>query len=141
MSRALMVHINGITQSPVDFVTKGNRIVFKQAPYKGAHVECKAITRDGIHTNTYTGTGSQTTFNLPAWPRFKFEVIANSHESVPEGYTIVDVDNEIDSWIRDNCLISDWKWADQLDRDPSIQFGMTRLIIKDSVLTYIATKW
>ena len=133
-----MVSINGVTQAPADFVTKGNRIVFSHAPIMGASVELKTITHTGVNTSVYYGNGTQTTFNLR--PGFKFEVVKDSNEPVPNGYTIVDVDNEIDEWIRDNCAISEWKWADQIG-SPAIEFGMTRLIIKDSVLTFIATKW
>lgn len=141
MSRDLIVSVNGVTQSPADFVTKGSKIVFNHPPNPGDNVQFTTITGSGIPTTSgYYGTGTQTTFNLPAFPRVKFEIIKDSNESVPPGYTVVDVDNEIDHWIRDNSAVGDWKWADQIG-DPAIQFGMTRYVIRDSVLTYIATKW
>lgn len=137
-----MVFINGVTQAPADFVTKGHKIVFAHAPNAGAAVEFKTITNTGTNTASYTGTGTQTVFNLPAWPREKFAVVTDTKETVPAGYTVVDVDTEIDLWIRDNCPVSDWKWADQLDGTTLVAgFGMSRMIVKDSVLTYIATKW
>ena len=143
MSRAILVSINGVVmQSPADFkVMNGHRVVFKNPPNNGDTVQFTTDTNGSLKTANYFGTGTRTAFNLPAWPRVRFEVVTNSKESVPEGYTVVDVDNEIDNWIRDNCSTHEWKWADQLDGDPSTQFGMNRLIVKDTVLTYIATKW
>jgi hypothetical protein len=140
VSRAIIVSVNGVTQAPADFITKGHKIVFKDPPDPGDNVQFTTVTGSGINTSSYYGTGTQTIFNLPAFPRAKFEVIKDSDEPVPPGYTVVDVDNEIDFWIRHNCQPYEWKWADQIG-DPAIQFGMTRLIIKDSVLTFIATKW
>lgn len=140
MTKAIIVSVNGVTQSPADFVSKGTKIVFKDPPNTGDTVQFTTINGNETNHSSYYGTGTQTTFNLPAFPRVKFEVINNSDKPVPLGYTVVDVDNEIDYWIRVNCQPYEWKWADQLS-DTAIQFGMTRLIIKDTVLTYIATKW
>lgn len=142
MTRSLIVSINGVTQAPADFVAKGNRVVFIHAPGNGDLVDFKCVTKNDVNTSSYLGTGTQTTFNLPSWPRDKFEVVTDCETIAPNGYTVVDVHYEIESWIRENCPVSDWKWDDQL-RDPRVagHFGMIRLIIKDSVLTFIATKW
>lgn len=141
MTRAIVVALNGVYQQiNDDFVTKGHKIVFKHTPSTGSTLDITSVTGNNHNRTTYTCTGTQTTFNLPAYPKSKFEVIPHSDKDwVPKGYAVVDVDNEIDLWIRDNCPISDWKWADQLVDDS--QFGMTRLIVKESVVTYIATRW
>ena len=147
MSRAIVVALNGVYQQiNSDFVTKGHSIVFKQPP--AGTLDITAITDpltgspSKSNMSSYTCTGKQTTFHLPAYSASKFAVVTDHTESVPTGYTVVDVDYEIESWIRDNCPISDWKWADQLS-DPQVsgRFGIIRLIIKESLLTFIATKW
>lgn len=147
MSRAIVVALNGVYQQiNSDFVTKGHTIVFKHPP--SGTLDITAIT-DNLTTSpmssnmsSYTCTGKQTTFHLPAFPASKFAVVTDHSESVPAGYTVVDVNAEIENWIRNNSLISDWKWADQLSA-PQVagRFGIIRLIIKDSLLTFIATKW
>ena len=139
MSRTLIVAVNGVVQAPADFVAKGNRVVFTHAPGNGDLVDFKCITKNDVNTSSYLGTGTQTIFNLPSWPRDRFELVTDFAAEVPNGYTVVDVDHEIESWIRDNCAISEWKWADQLDG--VLRFGMIRLIVKDTVLTFVATKW
>ena len=141
MARAITVAVNGVYQQiNHDFVTKGHSIVFKRPP--AGTVDLRSHAGDKTNMSTYTCTGTQTTFHLPAFPASKFAVVTNHSESVPKGYTVVDVNAEIDTWIRDNSPISDWKWADQL-RDPRIpgHIGMIRLIIRESLLTFIATKW
>ena len=139
--RSIIVALNGVYQQlDEDFVTKGHTIVFKQPP--AGVIDISAHTNNKRNMTSYTGRGIQTTFHLPAFPTGKFAVVADYTESVPEGYVVVDVNYEIESWIRDNCPPSDWKWDDQLS-DPRVagRFGMIRLIIRDSVLTFIATKW
>jgi hypothetical protein len=142
VSRAIVVTLNGVYQQiGHDFITKGHSIVFKQAPGTGCTVDITAISGNKQHRASYATTASQTTFHLPAYPKAKFEVIPHtSKDWVPKGYVVVDVDNEIDLWIRDNCPISDWKWGDQLAEDHGT-FGMTRLVVKESIVTYIATRW
>lgn len=147
MARAIIVALNGVYQQiNKDFITKGQSIVFKHPPT--GTLDITAVT-DNLTTapmssnmSSYPCTGKQTTFHLPAFPASKFAVITDHEESVPKGYTVVDVNAEIETWIRNNCPISDWKWADQL-ADPRVagRFGIIRLIIKDSLLTFIATKW
>lgn len=139
MSKGIIVSVNGVTQSPADFGGNGHKIVFKHPPAAGDTVQFTTFDGNGTNTSSYYGTGIQTTFNLPAFPRVKFEIVKDSNEQIL-GYTVVDVNNEIDYWIRVNCQPYEWKWADQLS-DPAIQFGMTRMIIRDSLLTFIATKW
>lgn len=139
--RSITVALNGVYQQlNEDFVTKGHSIVFKRPPT--GTVDIRSHTNNKTNMTSYTCTGQQTTFHLPAFPASKFAVVADYTESVPEGYVVVDVNYEIESWIRDNNPPSDWKWDDQLS-DPRVagRFGMIRLIIRDSVLTYIATRW
>ena len=141
MARAITVAVNGVYQQiNHDFVTKGHSIVFKRPPT--GSVDLRSHANDKINMTSYTCTGTQTTFHLPAYPASKFVVVDDHCESVPTGYTVVDVHYEIESWIRDNCPTSDWKWANQLS-DPQVagHFGMIKLIIRESLLTYIATKW
>ena len=138
MARAITVAVNGVYQQiNHDFVTKGHSIVFKRPP--AGTVDLRSHAGDKTNMTSYTCTGTQTTFHLPAFPFSKFAVVTDHSESVPEGYAVVDVNNEIDLWIRENCPVSDWKWADQLVDDA--EFGMVRLIIRESLLTFIATKW
>lgn len=140
--RSITVALNGVYQQlNDDFVTKGHSIVFKHPPT--GTVDIRSHTNNKTNMTTYTCTGKQTTFHLPAFPACKFAVVADHSESVPAGYVVVDVHYEIESWIRDNCPISDWKWGDQIEGTTLIagRFGMIRMIIRDSLLTYIATKW
>ena len=139
MARAITVAVNGVYQQiNHDFVTKGHSIVFKRPPT--GSVDLRSHANNKINMTSYTCTGTQTTFHLPAYPFSKFVVIPHAGKDwVPAGYVIVDVNNEIDLWIRENCPVSDWKWADQLVDDA--EFGMVRLIIRESLLTFIATKW
>ena len=140
--RSITVALNGVYQQiNHDFVTKGHSIVFKRPPT--GTVDLRSYTNNQCNLTTYTCTGNQTTFHLPSYPMSKFAVVDGYQGSVPEGYTVVDVDTEIEFWIRMNCPVSDWKWADQIDGTSLIDggFGMIRLIIRDSVLTYIATRW
>lgn len=137
MSRAIVVAVDGVTQSPNDFKLHRNTIVFNLPAPAGSFVEFTTVTGNGTNKSSHWGDGRRTSFPLPAWPKVKFEVVVDSGESVPEGYSVVDVDNEIEDWIRDNCAIHEWKWADQYGG----RFNMTRLILKDSVVTYIATRW
>lgn len=139
--RSITVSLNGVYQQlNDDFVTKGHTIVFKQAPT--GTLDLRTHSRNNHNMSSYPCNGTQTTFHLPAFPTSKFSVVVDHTESVPKGYSVVDVHYEIESWIRDNCPPSDWKWSDQLT-DPRVagRFGMIRMIVKDSVLTYIATRW
>lgn len=142
--RSIIVALNGVYQQiNQDFVTKGHSIVFKQPP--AGTVDITAITDpltgspSKSNMSSYTCTGKQTTFHLPAYPASKFAVVNDYQGSVPKGYAVIDVDTEIDLWIRENCPISDWKWADQLDE--AIPFNMSRLVVRESIITYIATRW
>lgn len=138
--RSITVALNGVYQQlNEDFVTKGHSIVFKRPPT--GTVDIGSHTNNKTNMTSYTCTGQQTTFHLPAYPVGKFQTINDYTEAVPAGYTVVDVNFEIETWIRDNCSPSEWKWADQLNGTSIGTFGLTRLIVKDSVLTYIATKW
>lgn len=142
MARAITVAVNGVYQQiNHDFVTKGHSIVFKRPP--SGTVDLRSHANDKVNMTSYTCTGIQTTFHLPAYPASKFAVVTDHSESVPTGYTVVEVNAEIETWIRNNCLISDWKWADQLEGTTLLAggFGMVRLIIRESLLTFIATKW
>lgn len=142
MARAITVAVNGVYQQiNHDFVTKGHSIVFKRPPV--GSVDLRSHANDKINMTSYTCTGTQTTFHLPAYPASRFVVITDHKESVPEGYVVVDVNAEIEDWIRDNSPISEWKWADQLEGTTLLAggFGMVRLIIRESLLTFIATKW
>ena len=142
MARAITVAVNGVYQQiNHDFVTKGHSIVFKRPPT--GSVDLRSHANNKINMTSYTCTGTQTTFHLPAYPASKFAVVTDHKESVPEGYVVVDVNAEIEDWIRDNSPISEWKWADQLEGTALLAggFGMVRLIIRESLLTYIATKW
>lgn len=141
--RAFTVARNGVYQQlNEDYVTKGHTVVFKRPPALNDVIELTATTNNSHNRNSYVGNGGQTTFHLPAFPASKFEVIRDSKESIPTGYSVVDVNYEIEMWIRDNCAIHEWKWADQLEGTSLTgNFGMVRLILKDSVVTYIATRW
>ena len=141
MARAITVAVNGVYQQiNHDFVTKGHSIVFKRPPT--GSVDLRSHANNKINMTSYTCTGTQTTFHLPAYPASKFAVVTDHSESVPTGYTVVDVNAEIETWIRNNNPASDWKWADQIadPRTPG-HIGMLRLIIRESLLTFIATKW
>ena len=143
MSRAIIVSINGVTQSPADFVNKNHRIVFNNAPPVNSTIQLTTITANGQNQAAYISSGTQTTFNLPSYPIGKFEVVADSYKAAPEGYTVVDVNHEIEAWIVDSCPPADWKWHDPIpgtNFNPG-NFGMMRMIVRDSILTYIATKW
>ena len=144
MTRSIIVSVDGVTQSPNDFKLRGNTIIFNfPPPSGGSWIEFTTITGAGTNKSSHWGDGVRTNFPLPSWPKVKFEVIRDSKESVPAGYSVVDVNHEIESWIRDNCAIHEWKWADQLDGTSLLAggFGMVRLILKDSIVTYIATRW
>ncbi len=148
MTRAIVVALNGVyQQNNVDFVAYGHTIVFKQTPSTGSTLDITAATGNEHNRTSYTCTGTQTTFNLPAFPRIKFEVIPHTGKDwVPAGYVVIDVDHEIEAWITDSCPPSDWKWAD-LEPTPigtSLipgQFGMIRMIARATIATYIATRW
>ena len=143
MPRAIIVAINGVTQAPADFVTKGHTIVFKAAPRHNSTVQLTTITANGQNQSAYVSNGIQTTFNLPAYPKSNFEVVADSYKAAPDGYIVVDVNHEIEAWIVDSCPPSEWKWHDPIpgtNFNPG-SFGMMRMIIRDSLLTFIATKW
>lgn len=139
--KSTIVAVNGVYQQiNQDFVAKGHTIVFKQAPDPGDNVQLTTFSGGNHNTAGYYGTGKQTTFNLPAFPRTKFEVVPHTGKDwVPTGFVVIDVDTEIDLWIRENCPASDWKWADQLDE--AIGFNMSRLVVRESIVTYIATRW
>lgn len=141
-----MVFRNGIAQQPyVDFSVKHNTVVFTSPPDTGDSVSFNITTSLNMNTIAYTGTGIQTIFNLPyvLEDNAKFKVISNSDDTVPKGYSVVDVDYEIEAWITDNNLPSEWKWADPVKDTKLIagEFGKIRMIVKDSLLTFIATKW
>ena len=142
--RSIVVALNGVYQQiNSDFVAKGHSIVFKNPPT--GTLDITAITDNhtsspmSSNLSSYTCTGKQTTFHLPAYPAGKFAVVSTYQGPIPKGYAVIDVDAEIDLWIRENCAVSDWKWADQLDE--AIGFNMSRLIVKESIVTFIATKW
>jgi hypothetical protein len=143
VARAIVVALNGVYQQiNTDFITKGHSIVFKTPPT--GTLDISSITNNNHNRTSYPCTGIQTTFHLPAFPNSKFEVIPHtSKDWVPEGYVVVDVNVEIETWIRDNNPPSDWKWADPLNGTTILpgSFGMMRMIIKESILTYIATRW
>lgn len=139
MKGDVIVNVNGVTQGLTEFRIEGHDIVFSRAPAQGDNVKLTMERGAGVNSTSYVANGRQSRFHLPAVPRGKFDVIENHTESVPDGYTVVDVDTEIDLWIRENCPPSDWKWADQLVDDA--EFGMTRLIVRDSVATFIGVKW
>ena len=138
MTRAIIVAIDGVTQDPNDFKLVHSTIKFNLPAPAGSFVEFTTVTSGGMNKSSHWGDGRRTSFPLPAWPKSKFEVITDSSESVPNGYSVVDVDNEIDLWVRENCAIHEWKWADQLNTSG---FRMSRLILKDPIVTYIATRW
>ena len=143
MTKAIIVAVNGVTQSPADFVNKNHRIVFNNAPPVNSTIQLTTITVNGQNQAAYVGSGTQTTFNLPSYPISKFEVVADSYKAAPEGYTVVDVNHEIEAWIVDSCPPADWKWHDPIpgtNFNPG-NFGMMRMIVRDSLLTFIATKW
>ena len=141
MARTTIVTVNGVYQQiNQDFVTKGNTIIFKTPPTTMSLIEFTTFTNSKNHSVTqWNGDGIRTNFPF-VQPRVKFAVVPHTGKDwVPEGHAVVDVDTEIDLWIRENCPASDWKWADQLDE--AIGFNMSRLIVKESLLTFIATKW
>ena len=139
--RSITVALNGVYQQiNSDFVTKGHMIIFKQPPTGTLIISAITDNLKNNNMTSYTCTGQQTTFHLPAFPQTKFAVVPHTDKDwVPTGYAVIDVDTEIDLWIRENCPASDWKWADQLDE--AIGFNMSRLVVRESIVTYIATKW
>ena len=145
MTRSIIVALNGVYQQiNTDFVAKGNKVVFKRAPSTGGTLNITSLTNNKHNIASYTCTGTQTTFNLPAFPRSKFEIIPHTDRyRIPKGYVVIDADHEIEAWIRDNCPASDWKWADPEPGTGLIagEWGMIRMIVRDTVLTFIATKW